>query len=124
VAAATIALELLLIRVMDVILRPDLGHAVITCALFAFAISGMVATIRPWRSDLSISRQITPWVLAFAVATIALRPALNVASLLYELLPFPVARQLVGGAAVFLIVLVPFVFSGLVFAYVFSGFAA
>ena len=41
IAAATLMLELLLTRVFDVILTPNLAYMVIACALFSFGLAGV-----------------------------------------------------------------------------------
>ena len=42
IAAATLMLELLLTRVFDVILTPNMAYMVIACALFSFGLAGVL----------------------------------------------------------------------------------
>src|SRR6187397_2053604 len=53
-AAATLMLELVLTRVFDVILNPNMAYMVIACALFSFGLAGVYVTLQPdrfWHSS-------------------------------------------------------------------------
>ena len=56
IAAATLMLELLLTRVFDVILTPNLAYMVIACALFSFGLAGVYVTLRPPRDTAHLPR--------------------------------------------------------------------
>jgi len=47
VAFATLLLELMLIRIFDVILTTNLSYLVITAALFAFGLTGVYSALNP-----------------------------------------------------------------------------
>ena len=51
VALTTLLSELVLTRVFDVILQPNLAYMVITIALFSFGLAGVYTTLKPIQED-------------------------------------------------------------------------
>ena len=47
ISLTTLMMELLLTRVFDVILYPNMAYMVITCALFSFGLAGIYLSLRP-----------------------------------------------------------------------------
>lgn len=121
---ALLMVEMLLIRVFDVILLPNTGYAVITLAMFASGLAGVYATIKPVSTDADIRKYVSLLALLFAVAIVLLRPALNVTPLVYGHLSSALAKQIVAAGAIYLVLIVPFALSGAILAYVFSAFPA
>jgi len=117
IAAATLMLELLLTRVFDVILTPNLAYMVIACALFSFGLAGVYVTLRPARDTAHV-----PLLCAlFGVASLALLPVLNALPFDYERFGDQPIVQLVSFAVMYLALVVPFFLSGLVFTLLFSA---
>jgi hypothetical protein len=117
IAAATLMLELLLTRVFDVILTPNLAYMVIACALFSFGLAGVYVTLRPARDTAHL-----PLLCAlFGVASLALLPVLNALPFDYERFGDQPIVQLVSFAVMYLALVVPFFLSGLVFTLLFSA---
>ena len=73
VAAATLMLELLLTRVFDVVLTPNLAYMVIACALFSFGLAGVWLSLRPPTDPVPLPRLCA----LFAAAMVLLLPVLN-----------------------------------------------
>lgn len=122
VAFATLMAEVLLIRVFDVILLQNIGYMVVTCAMFGFALAGVVATLLPRPEGSDTRRHIGRISIFFAFSLLLLRPALNATPHAYERISDETMRHLVGVGLMYLALLVPFFLSGLVFAYLFSAF--
>ncbi|PYM32245.1 MAG: hypothetical protein DME15_14745, partial [Candidatus Rokuibacteriota bacterium] len=54
IALATLVLELMLTRVFDVLLTPNIAYFVVTLAVFGFGLAGIRATLRPIPVDREI----------------------------------------------------------------------
>ncbi|MEJ2238451.1 MAG: hypothetical protein P8X82_09160 [Gemmatimonadales bacterium] len=124
-ALATLLLELLLIRTFDVILNPNMGWMVITCALFSFGVAGIYGTLRPPPRGPAANKQLARLALLFAATTVLLLPAIN--WLPFEgpdrLLVAPV-EQVIAFGGLYLVLVVPFFFSGRIFMTLFSAYSA
>ncbi|MBD3274646.1 MAG: hypothetical protein GF372_05010, partial [Candidatus Marinimicrobia bacterium] len=114
--------EILLIRVMEVVLLPNIGYAVITSAMFAFGLAGVYVTVWPLSDKADIPKRLTVISLLLAVSILLIRPALNGTIQVYSLTSVLLFRYVIAGILVYLILLVPFFLSGLLFAYIFSAF--
>jgi len=119
-AAATLMLELVLTRVFDVILNPNMAYMVIACALFSFGLAGVFATLQAdgfWQKSVS-------WLPAiaalFAASLLAVRPALNGLPFDYDMISERPIQQLIAFTAMYVVLVVPFFLSGLVFTVLFS----
>jgi hypothetical protein len=122
-ALVTLILELALTRVFDVILSPNMAYMVITCAVLAFGLAGLYATLWPlsWRTDLN---RALAWLAAlFAVTLVALRPVLNVLPFNFDHVFTRPVRQAVAFGALYVALVIPFFLSGLVLTTVFSRYA-
>ena len=83
IALATLMLELMLTRVFDVLLVPNIAYFVVTVAVFAFGLAGIFATLRPIPVDREIGETLFTGSLAFAATTALLIPLINVLPLDY-----------------------------------------
>ena len=63
-------LELMLTRVFDVLLVPNIAYFVVTVAVFAFGLAGIFATLRPIPVDREIGETLFTGSLAFAATTV------------------------------------------------------
>jgi spermidine synthase len=120
IAAGTLMLELLLTRVFDVILTPNLAYMVIACALLSFGLSGVYVALNPRRVSTASDRLIAALSLAFAIATLLVMPVLNALPFDYEAVPDRPVTQLLAFSAMYLTLVVPFFLAGLVFTLIFS----
>jgi spermidine synthase len=124
VALATLVLELMLTRVFDVILAPNISYFVVTAAVFAFGLAGIYATLRPIPAQGDISGRLCVCSAGFAAMTVLQIPIVNRLQLDYTTLGHhPLA---VGGSflVLYLTLLAPFFLGGYVLITVFTRYAA
>jgi spermidine synthase len=119
---ALLMVEILLVRVLEVILVPNIGYAAITLAMFASGLSGVYATVKPLSTDEHIRDHVAILALLFAAAIVLIRPTLNATPLLYGFFPPGPAKQMVAAATMYVVLVVPFFLSGMILAHIFSAF--
>src|ERR1700732_2370707 len=78
IALSTLVLELMLTRVFDVTLTPNLSYFVVSLAVFSFGLAGIYATLRPVPVDRDIRGILFTRSVGFAVTTLLLIPVINV----------------------------------------------
>ena len=123
VALDTLLVELLLTRVFDVILYPNIGYLIITNALFAFGLAGIYTTLRPLPPPEAVPRRLRSLCIMLAGSLLLIRPALNIIPFQYDAIVAQPAFQLFCFLAVYLLVMVPFFLAGLIFAVAFTTYA-
>lgn len=119
IASATLCLELLLTRVFDVILTPNLAYMVITCAMFAFGLAGIYLTLRESPAE-TLVPYLAPISVLFSVAAISLLPIFNSLPFDYERIPDQPFVQALLFAASYAALVTPFFLSGLVVTVLFT----
>ena len=112
----TLMIEILLTRVFDVILYPNIGYMIITGALFAFGVAGICATLRPLPPLDVVPRRLGQWSMCMAAALLIIRPALNVIPFHLDAIAHQPLLQLACFLGVYLLITVPFFLAGLIFA--------
>jgi spermidine synthase len=120
VAAATLMLELLLTRVFDVILTPNMAYMVIACALFSFGLAGVYVTLRPALLIPPVERRLAVIGLLVAATMLALLPTLNALPFDYDAVGDQPVVQVLAFVAMYLALVIPFFLSGLIFTLLFS----
>lgn len=124
VAMSTLALELLLTRVFDVILTSNLAYFIVTSAVFAIGLAGIYTSLRPIPSGDAVRPLLTKLAIGFAVWSALLVPIINA-------LPFapddkltkePVS-QVLYFIGIYLTLLIPFFLAGYILIAVFSTYA-
>ncbi len=123
VALCTLAAELLLTRVFDVILYPNLGYMIITGAMFAFGLAGIYTTLRPLPEDTDVEphlARVTAWM---ALSLVLLRPALNAIPFRFENIAKEPVQQVLWFLLMYVVITLPFFLAGLVFARAFATWA-
>jgi spermidine synthase len=124
IAMSTLILELMLTRVFDVVLVPNLAYFVVTAAVFAFGLAGIHATLRPIPVDQDISSLLVSRSVAFALATALLIPLINTLPLDYTQLGHGKAPRTVAAfLALYVALVLPFFLAGSVLIAVFSKYA-
>ena len=76
-ALVTLVLELVLTRVFDVILMPNMAYMVITCAVFAFGLAGTVYRLSGPSADRGLPGRCSLWCGTVAASAVLLLPVLN-----------------------------------------------
>ena len=124
IALITLMMELVLQRVFEVILAGNMAYLVITLAMFSLGAAGVYRTLKPISSEESIVRRSLA-VNAFLVAVFALL-VLPLSNLLpYDATEIPDApvMQFFAFAAIYLVVIAPFYFLGLMIVTLFSFYS-
>ena len=122
-ALSTLAVELLLTRIFDVILYPNLAYMIITAAMFSFGLAGIYSTLRPLPPQARIERLLARSSVALALSLLAIRPLLNNIPFHFEAIANQPVRQAIWFLAAYLVITVPFFLAGLIFARAFSSWA-
>ncbi len=125
IALSTMILELMLTRVFDIILVPNLAYFVVTASVFAFGLAGIHATLRPAPPDRDLSAFLVRRSVGLAVGTALLIPLINALPLDYtQLGPHKAVRTISAFLVLYLALVVPFFLAGSVLIAVFSMYAA
>ena len=124
VALATLALELMLTRVFDVILAPNISYFIVSSAVFAIGLAGIYVSLRPLPTETDIRPLVTRLAIALACVAALLVPVIN--SLPFnpdEVFKTP-TRQLAYFVGIYLALIVPFFLAGFILIAAFSTYAA
>jgi spermidine synthase len=124
VAAATLMLELLLIRAFDAMMNGEMSHLIITCAMFSFGLSGVYASLRPLAPGTDPARYITKLALGLGVFTLLLMPLFDLNPFNYSELTNHMGEQVVYFGVMYITLMIPFFLAGLIFTTVFSSYAS
>jgi spermidine synthase len=122
-ALSTLALELLLTRVFDVILAPNMSYFIVSSAVFAIGLAGIYVSLRPLPRDQDIRPLVTRAAVLLACVAALLVPVIN--SLPFnpdELFKTP-ARQVAYFVGIYLALIIPFFLAGFILIAVFSTYA-
>ena len=123
IALSTLVLELMLTRVFDVTLTPNLSYFVVSLAIFSFGLAGLLATLRPLDPQKDIRGVLVGCCVGFAISALLLNPVINALPLDYLRIvraPFTTVAAFCG---LYLTLLVPFGLAGYVLITVFSTYA-
>ena len=124
IALSTLMLELMLTRVFDVVLVPNLAYFVVTSAVFAFGLAGIVATLRPIGPEQDITDFLVGRSIGFAVVTGLLIPLINFLPLDYTQLGKHAIRTILSFLTLYFALVLPFFLGGSVLIAIFSKYAA
>src|ERR1700686_2011829 len=123
VALASLILELMLTRVFDIVLVPNMSYAVVTMAVFGFGLAGIYAALRPIAPERNIRPLTGLLCIGFALATLILIPLIDALPLDYTMIKQHTARTIGSFAFLYLALIVPFFLGGYVLILVFSTYA-
>ncbi len=124
IALTTLMIELVLIRIFDVILSPNMGYMVITTALFAFGLGGLYRSIKPVSTETKHVRNlISLYALLFGIFCIGIYPIIDNLPFDFNELTVEPVNQSLFFLGIYLSMVVPFYFAGLVFTTVFSHYS-
>jgi len=122
VACATLIVEVLLTRVFDVLLWPNISFMIISCALFGLALGGLFDLLapRPIAERMTVARAAA----AFAICVWALPLLVNAIPFSIDAVGARPVRELGWFLLLYLALLAPFAFAGLCLCRLFSTGAA
>ena len=125
IALTTLMLELTLIRVFDVLWSPNMAYMVVTLAMFCFGLSGVYFALRPlMMTDFGIRSFLSRLAFLFALFALLILPFLNWLPLDFNKFYL---NPWAGGLmffSMYLCLILPFFFAGLVFTTVFSTYSS
>ncbi len=124
IALSTLILELMLTRVFDVTLTPNISYFVISLAILSFGVAGLIATLWPLDPRRDIRGILAACCIGFTISALLLNPIINALPLNFlRLIRAPLTT---AGAfcALYLTLLVPFTLAGYALITVFSTYAA
>lgn len=124
IAAVTLMLELLLMRVFDAVMNSEMAHLIITCAMFSIGLSGVYASLRPLPPSADPNRYIARLAIAFGVFSVLLIPLLNWNPFNYSILMKDLPAQVFYFGLMYLTLIIPFFLAGLIFTTVFTAYAS
>jgi spermidine synthase len=114
VALITLMTELVLIRVFDVILTPNLGYMTITCALFSFGLAGICVALKPALLRGNTREFLSLHALLLALSLLVMRPIMNSVPIDFLAIAKQPLTQIAAFSAIYLTLVVPFFLSGLI----------
>ena len=114
VALMTLVTELALTRAFDVILIPHLAYMIITCAMFAFGLSGIVATLTPLPIHTNYRTFLSMLAFLLAVSTLSILPISNRLPFDYTQIRESPLVQMSAFGGMYGVLLIPFFLSGLI----------
>jgi spermidine synthase len=123
IALSTLVLELMLTRVFDVTLTPNLSYFVVSLAVFSFGLAGIYATLKPVPVERDITGILAGCCIGFAVTVLLLIPVINGLPLDYRRIVQHTTETLVSFGLLYLALLLPFFLAGYVLIAVFSKYA-
>lgn len=123
VAMVTLMVELILTRLFDVLLTTNISYLVITCIVFSLGLSGVYVAIRPIQDIFVVFSRLRYLLMIYAVSILASIYFINVLPFDLDKVAEQPALQFFSFGGLFLLLIVPFVFAGMVFSYLFSAYA-
>jgi hypothetical protein len=114
VALMTLVTQLALTRAFDVILIPNLAYMIITCAMFSYGLSGIVATLIPLPIYTKHRAFLSILALLLALSTLSILPITNVLPFDYKQISESPLVQAFAFGGMYGVLLVPFFLSGLI----------
>src|SRR5215475_1447507 len=108
IALSTLVLELMLTRVFDVTLTPNLSYFVVSLAVFSFGLAGIYATLRPVPVERDISRLLAGCCIGFAATALLLIPVIDALPLDYRRIVQHTGETLASFGVLYLFLLLPF----------------
>jgi len=125
IALASLLLELVLIRIFDVLWYPNMAYMVITLAVFSFGLAGVYLSIKPIKDKNKLWFWLSLLTAAMALLTLFIVPAIDRLPFDYQQLTdestaFDAGRNFF---LIYLVICAPFFLAGLVLSTVFMHFA-
>lgn len=126
IALASLLLELVLIRVFDVLWYPNMAYMVITLAVFSFGLAGVYLSIKPLKKNENSWKWLTVAAVLMAVSSLLLIPMLNNVQFDYEQLSDPEHTFRMGRnfLIIYGFISIPFFLTGFVLSVVFMHYAS
>src|SRR3974390_2384167 len=123
VALSTLALELLLTRVFDVILASNISYFIVTSAVFAMGLAGIYVSLRPIASGRDIRPLVSGLAVLLAIVCASLVFAINHPPFNPDEITKHPLLQAAYFVGIYITLLIPFFLAGFIIVAVFSTYA-
>jgi hypothetical protein len=124
ITMATLAIELLLTRVFDVVLNYNMSYFIVTSAVFAIGLAGIYVSLRPLDASRNIRPLLTGLSVACAIAVLLLNPVINALPFDPEQIFHAPLEQTAYFVGIYLALITPFFISGYILIAVFSSYTS
>ena len=124
ITMATLAIELLLTRVFDVILNYNMSYFIVTSAVFAIGLAGIYVSLRPLTAGRDIRPLLAGLSVACAIAVLLLNPVINALPFDPDRMFDAPLRQAGYFVGIYLALITPFFISGFILIAVFSSYTS
>src|SRR5215203_159035 len=119
-AVASLITEISLIRVFDVLFFPNISYMIITCSLFAYGIAGVYSSVRLLPPGENILKAMGIWSALLSLSIFMILPIMNVIPFNIRDFSSQPLRQLVYFGIIYLLLALPFFWTGRIFTVLFS----
>lgn len=124
IALASLLLEIILIRVFDVLWYPNMAYMIITMAVFSFGLAGVYLCVFPVKNRENIWKWLALSTFLMSIVALFLFPAINNLPFDYTELSNPASDQsLVNFFLIYGLICLPFFLAGFTLSLVFSSYA-
>ncbi len=123
IAMTTLVLELSLIRVFDVIWRPNMAYMVITLAMFCFALAGVFFSMRPIKDVARVPKDLAIIAALFALSALALLPGVNHLPFHVNLFETSPVKGFFLFFLLYILLALPFFLAGLIITGIFANYS-
>lgn len=120
VSASALLTEVSLIRAFDVLFFPNLSYMIITCSLFAYGIAGVYSSVRLLPPGENILKAMGIWSALLSLSIFMILPIMNVIPFNIRDFSSQPLRQLVYFGIIYLLLALPFFWTGRIFTVLFS----
>ena len=124
ITMATLAIELLLTRVFDVVLNYNISYFIVTSAVFAIGLAGIYVSLRPLEAGRDIRPLLAGLSVACAVAVLLLHPVINALPFDPDKMFNDPLKQAGFFIGIYLALITPFFISGYILIAVFSSYTS
>lgn len=122
ISLTTLMLELILIRVFDVLFNPVSSYLIVSCAIYSFGLSGLYVYLKQKGSIDQTKEYAAKASCLFALFVILILVFVNSLSALYRSFPGDTLVQVVAYVGVYVVIAIPFFLAGSVLASLFLSY--
>lgn len=122
ISLTALMLELVLIRVFDVLFNPASSYLIVSCAIYSFGLSGLYVYLKKRKTIKQTKEYASKASFYFAVFVILILACVNILSALYRSFPNDSLVHSAVYVAVYICISIPFFLAGSVLASIFSSY--
>lgn len=122
IALTSLMLELILIRVFDVLFNPVSSYLIVSCAIYSFGLAGLYVYLCREKNSSQTNAYASKASCFFALLIILMPFFVNALSVLYRTYPEDILVQIVAYVGVYVCIAIPFFLAGSVLASLFLSY--